>query len=282
MAEILRGKQVIPAMSEATQARVTALAERGEAPCLAVLRVGERPDDLSYERSVMRRAETVGVAVRRIVLPADADQRQLEEALLEINADESINGCLMFQPLPASLDADAAVALLDPAKDVDGITPASLASVFMDGEGFAPSTAAACIAMLDAYGISVEGKHVVVVGRSMVVGKPLACLLLRRNATVTICHSRTADLASVMRSGDIVVCATGRARAYGAECFAPGQVVLDVGINFTEDGTMCGDVDFDAVEPIVAAITPVPGGIGGLTCGITLDHVVDAAERRLR
>ncbi len=279
MAMLLAGKPVIAQMNEAARARVDALAARDIEPCLALVRVGERPDDVAYERSVMRRAEIVGVRTVQRVLPADATFGQVSDAIRAINADKSIHGCLMFRPLPAHIDDAAVCALLDPAKDADGITPTSLASVFMDGEGFAPSTAAACVRMLDGYGIDPAGKHVVVVGRSMVVGKPLACLLLHRNATVTVCHSRTADLSAVMRSADIVVCATGRARAYGADCFAPGQIVLDVGINFTPDGTMCGDVDFEAVEPIVSAITPVPGGIGGLTCGITLEHVLFAAER---
>lgn len=279
MAMLLAGKPVISQMNEEARARVKALAGRGIEPCLALLRVGERPDDVAYERSVMRRAETVGVRTVQTVLPADATFDQVADAIRFVNEDAAIHGCLMFRPLPAHIDDAAVCALLDPAKDADGITPASLASVFMDGEGFAPSTAAACVRMLDGYGIDVAGKHVVVVGRSMVVGKPLACLLLCRNATVTVCHSRTEDLPAVMRSADIVVCATGRARAYGAECFVPGQTVLDVGINFTPDGAMCGDVDFEAVEPIVSAITPVPGGIGGLTCGITLEHVLTAAER---
>lgn len=279
MAMLLAGKPVISRMNEEARARVEALAGRGIEPCLALLRVGERPDDVAYERSMMRRAETVGVRTVQAVLPADATFDQVADAIRSVNEDAAIHGCLMFRPLPAHIDDAAVCALLDPAKDADGITPASLASVFMDGEGFAPSTAAACVRMLDGCGIDVAGKHVVVVGRSMVVGKPLACLLLRRNATVTVCHSRTEDLPAVMRSADIVVCATGRARAYGAECFVPGQTVLDVGINFTPDGAMCGDVDFEAVEPIVSAIAPVPGGIGGLTCGITLEHVLTAAER---
>ena len=172
--------------------------------------------------------------------------------------------------------------LLAPEKDVDGITLASLAAVFTDGHrGFPPSTAAACVELLEHYGVPLAGKHVAVVGRSLVVGKPLSMMLLRRNASVTVCHSRTENLAGICRSADVVVCATGRARAFGAECFAPGQTVLDVGINFDAQGNLCGDVDFDAVEPVVAALTPVPGGLGTVTTSVTMAHTVAAAEAAL-
>ena len=169
------------------------------------------------------------------------------------------------------------------AKDVDGVSTASLGAVFTDAnEGFAPCTAEACVKTLDFYEIPIEGRHVVVVGRSLVVGKPVAMLLLRRNASVTICHSRTADLAEIMRTADIVICATGRPRAYDASYFKPGQTVLDVGINFDKDGVLCGDVDYDFVAPIVDAITPVPGGLGSVTTSITMEHTVTAAEKTIR
>ena len=186
----------------------------------------------------------------------------------------------MFRPLPGHLDEDLACEALDPAKDVDGIGRGALASVFVGrGAGFAPCTAAACIEVLDAYGIDLAGKKAVVVGRSLVVGRPMSMLLLERNATVTMCHTHTADLAATVRDADIVVFATGRAKAYGPECFRPGQTVLDVGINVDEEGNLCGDVDFDAVESIVDAITPVPRGIGGVTTSVLMKHVVEAAER---
>ena len=169
------------------------------------------------------------------------------------------------------------------AKDIDGVSTASLGAVFTDAkEGFAPSTAEACVRALDFYDIPVEGKHVVVVGRSLVVGKPVAMLLLRRNASVTICHSRTEDLPKIMRTADIVICATGRARAFDASYFREGQTVLDVGINFDKDGNLCGDVDYESVEPVVDAITPVPGGLGSVTTSITMEHTVSAAEKTIR
>lgn len=191
----------------------------------------------------------------------------------------------MFRPLPAHLDEAAACEALDPSKDIDGIGSAALARVFTGrGVGFAPCTAAACLEMLDAYGIDPQGKRVAVVGRSLVIGRPVALMLLERNATVTMCHSRTENLAASMREADIVVLATGRARAYGEECFRAGQVVLDVGINMDAEGNLCGDANFEAAEAALGetgAITPVPGGIGGVTTSVLMKHVVEAAEAAL-
>lgn len=282
MAQLLTGKEIVAKMGESLALRVEALVECGVTPALAIVRMGERPDDLSYERTAIRRAEGLGIAVRQYVLPADASQGQLESALCDINTDDSIHGCLMFRPLPTHIDEAAACNLLAARKDIDGISAASLASVFSgSGEGFPPATAQACLNVLDHYGLPIEGKNVVVIGRSLVIGKPVAMLLLDRNATVTLCHSRTADLPAVCRAADIVVCATGRARAYDAEFFTADQVVLDVGINFDGEGKLCGDVDFDQVEPIVAAITPVPGGLGSVTTSTTMEHVIRAAELTL-
>lgn len=281
MATLLTGKPVVERMAQGLAPRIDALVQAGVMPTLALVRVGERPDDLSYERTAVKRAEALGIAVRRTVLDEFAPQEAVEAAVAAANADASVHGCLLFRPLPPFVDEARVCGLLAPEKDVDGITFASLASVFTDGrEGFPPATAAACLEMLDHYAIPVEGRHVVVVGRSLVVGKPVAMMLLRRNASVTVCHSRTGDLPALMASADIVVCATGRARAFGRECFRAGQVVLDVGINFDTQGNLCGDVDFAAVEPVVEAITPVPGGIGSVTTSVTMAHVVEAAERQ--
>ncbi|MDO4503120.1 MAG: tetrahydrofolate dehydrogenase/cyclohydrolase catalytic domain-containing protein [Coriobacteriia bacterium] len=280
MAEQLLGKKVVAEMKERIIARVEALKEQGVEPLLAFVRVGDRGDDLSYQRTATKRAESHGIATREFVLPATATDADVAAVLEQVNQDPAIHGCLMFRPLPKPLDNEAAAALLDPAKDIDGITEESLGAVFMDADqGFPPCTAQACVEMLDSYGIAIEGKHVVVIGRSLVIGKPVSLMLLRRNATVTMAHSRTKDLAALTRQADVVVCATGRAKAYGAEFFAPGQTVLDVGINFDAEGNLCGDVDFAQVEPVVAAITPVPGGIGSVTTECLMDHVVTAAER---
>lgn len=279
MAPLLTGKPVVERLATDLAPRVCALEQAGITPTLAIVRMGERPDDLSYERTARKRAESLGVAVRPFVLNESAPQEALEAALHEVNQDPSIHGCLLLRPLPAHIDEAQVCEQLAPEKDIDGITLASLASVFTDGDrGFPPATAAACIEVLEHYGVPLEGKHVVVVGRSLVVGKPVSMMLLSRNASVTMCHSRTEDLAGLCRSADIVICATGRARAFGAEFFRPGQTVLDVGINFDAQGNLCGDVDFEAVEPVVGAITPVPGGLGTVTTSVTMAHTVAAAE----
>lgn len=281
MADLLLGKPVADAMAADITARAKALAASGKQPTLAIVRVGERPDDLTYERSAMKRADACGIAVKQFLLPETATTEDVLAAVAEVNADDSIHGCLLFRPLPEGIDEQAVCNALDPAKDIDGITRGSLATLLAgSGEGFAPCTAAACMDILDHYGIDLEGKKAVVLGRSLVIGKPVALMLLARNATVTVCHSRTQDLASAVRNADIVVCATGRARAYGADLFAPGQIVLDVGINFDEQGNLCGDADFDAVESVVSAITPVPRGVGSVTTVAMLRNVVIAAERR--
>lgn len=281
MADLLLGKPVADAMAADIVARAKALTASGKQPTLAIVRVGERPDDLTYERSAMKRADACGIAVKQFALPADASTDDVLAAVAAVNSDDSIHGCLLFRPLPEGIDEQAVCNALDPAKDIDGITRGSLATLLAGtGEGFAPCTAAACIDILDHYGIDPQGKKAVVLGRSLVIGKPVALMLLARNATVTVCHSRTQDLASAVRDADIVVCATGRARAYGADLFAPGQTVLDVGINFDDEGNLCGDADFDAVESVVSAITPVPRGVGSVTTVAMLRNVVIAAERR--
>lgn len=281
MADLLLGKPVADAMAADIVARAKALTASGKQPTLAIVRVGKRPDDLTYERSAMKRADACGIAVKQFVLPADASTDDVLAAVVAVNSDDSIHGCLLFRPLPEGIDEQTVCNALDPAKDIDGITRGSLATLLAGtGEGFAPCTAAACIDILDHYGINPQGKKAVVLGRSLVIGKPVALMLLARNATVTVCHSRTQDLASAVRNADIVVCATGRARAYGADLFAPGQTVLDVGINFDDEGNLCGDADFDAVESVVSAITPVPRGVGSVTTVAMLRNVVIAAERR--
>lgn len=280
MAMKLAGKEVVAKMGEELAARIERLKGAGVVPCLCIVRVGESPDDLSYERTAVKRAETLGIEVQRCVLDATASTEELLAVLREVNECEAVHGCLLFRPLPAHIDEVAVCEALAPEKDIDGITSRSLAGVFAGtGEGFAPATAQACLEMLDFYGIPVAGKRVAVLGRSLVIGKPVAMMLLARNATVTMCHSRTEDLAAVCREADIVVCATGRARAYGAEFFRAGQTVLDVGINFDAEGNLCGDVDYAAVEPVVDAITPVPGGLGSVTTSVTMAHVVQVAER---
>ncbi len=283
MAKLLTGAEVVSAMNEWIRADAAALSVRGVTPSLAILRVGEKSDDLAYERAACKRAETVGVAVRRIALPQTVSQEVLLGEIEAVNRDAAIHGCLILRPLPAQIDDAAVRAALLPEKDVDGITDGSLAGVFTGGGcGYPPCTAQACLETLDHYGIDPAGKNVAVIGRSLVVGRPVAMLLLQRNASVTICHTKTVDLPAVARRAEILVAAAGRAGVVGAAYAAPGQTVLDVGINFTPEGGMIGDVDFPAVEPVVRAITPVPGGIGTVTNSVLMAHVVQACLRAER
>ena len=281
MAAILKGAPVAEALAADTAARAAALAAQGVTPTLAILRVGERPDDLSYEKGAMKRCAAAGVAVKNVVLPTDISQEALLDAIRALNDDDSVHGVLMMRPLPAPLDNEAARRALDPAKDVDGITDGSLAGVFTgSGEGFAPCTAQAVAELLDFYQVPLKGAKAVVAGRSLVVGRPAAMLLMARGATVTICHSGTKDLAAETQRGDVVVAAIGKMGFFGAEHFGPGATVVDVGIHFDESiGKLRGDVRFDEAEPAVSAITPVPGGLGAVTTAVLVKHVVQAAER---
>ena len=282
MATLLRGAEVVSALNEKVQTDVRALTARGVVPTLAILRVGEKPDDLAYERGAMKRAETVGVAIRQIVLPETVSQEALLSEITQINADDSIHGCLMLRPLPKHIDDSVVREALLPEKDIDGITQGSLAGVFAGTKrGFPPCTAKACMEMLAYYNIDPAGKNAVVIGRSLVIGKPVAMMLLQQNATVTICHTRTKDMPSVTRRAEILIVAAGKPGVVGAEYVSAGQTVLDVGINFTSEGKMTGDVDFPAVEPIVGAITPVPGGVGTVTTSVLMAHVVEAANRAI-
>ena len=284
MAELLKGKPVAEAIGGELAGRVRALADAGVMPTLAIVRVGERPDDLSYERGAMKRCEALGIAVRVFVLAEDCAQDELMGVIGQVNDDASIHGCLMFRPLPKHLDEEAACAVLDPAKDVDGITPGSLYGVFAGrAVGFAPCTAEACVRLLGYYGVELEGANVAVVGRSLVIGRPVAMMLQAANATVTMCHTRTRDVAAACRAADVVVVATGHAGTLRADAVRDGHVVVDVGINWDEAaGKFVGDVAFDEAEPVVRAITPVPGGVGGVTTAVLAAHVVEAAERAAR
>ena len=280
MSVILKGAPVVAAMNEANAARCAALREKGVVPTLAVVRVGAREDDLSYEKGVMARCAKVGVEVKQFLLPADAAQEELLGVIACINADPSIHGCLLFRPLPRQFDDRTVRAALAPEKDIDGITDGSLAGVFTNTAlGYPPCTAQACLEILKFYGIPLSGRRAVVVGRSLVVGKPAAMMLDRENATVTLCNSRTRDLPEVCRAADIVVVAMGKAGTVGAEHLREGQVVVDVGIHVNEEGKLCGDVRFGEAEPLVEAITPVPGGVGTVTTSVLVSHVVEAAEK---
>lgn len=280
MAELLKGAPVAAAITEELIPRVEALRARGIVPTLAIVRVGERPDDLSYEGAAMRRCAKIGVEVKRSILPAGCSRLELTAAIEHINAASDIHGCLMLRPLPDKAMEEAVCALLSPEKDVDGMTAGSMAAVFTGrGPGYPPCTAQAVMELLDHYGVELAGKRAVVVGRSLVIGRPLGMLLLGRDATVTICHTRTADLPQECRNAEILVAAAGRAGTIGADHLSPGQIVVDVGASAGEDGKLRGDVDLEAAQPVVSAVTPVPGGVGAVTTAVLCRHTVQAAER---
>lgn len=279
MAKLLLGKEVTAELHERIIARGNALKEKGILPTLSIIRVGDRPDDLSYERGAVKRCEMLGVACERITLPEDVTQEELLKVIGKVNQNDRLHGMLLLRPLPKHLDQTVIENALDPKKDVDGMTDASMTGVFTGRPlGFAPCTPEACIRILDHYGIDPTGKRAVVIGRSGVVGKPVAMMLTEKNATVTICHTKTKDLPPVAREADILIAAAGRAGVIGADYVRPGQVVIDVGIHVNAAGALCGDVDFEAVAPIVDAITPVPGGVGSVTTAVLVEHVVEAAS----
>ena len=284
MAEILKGKPVAVALDERTAGEAAELKEKGIDTTLAILRVGERSDDVSYERGAVKKCRNVGINVRSVVLPEDVSYDDFYQTLDELNSDENVHGILMFRPLPKHLDNEKARNYIAPAKDVDGCTDGSLTGVFTKKNiGFAPCTAEAVMETLKYYDIDVTGRKVAVLGRSLVVGKPLAMLLMNRNATVTVCHTRTIDIPAITKEADIVVCCTGQMESVSAEYVREGQTIIDVGISYNEvKQKLCGDVLFEEVEPVVARITPVPGGIGSVTTSVLIRHVVKAAQNQTR
>ncbi len=290
MAKQLLGKEVTAAMNEKLQAKVAELKEKGVTPKLGIIRCGENPSDLSYEKGAMSRAALIGVEVERFLLPEDVTKEALIAQIEALNADASIHGVLLFRPLPKHLkDVQSEICNhLRPEKDIDCMTDLSNAGVFMGKQlGFAPCTPQACMEILDYYGIDCKGKTAVVIGRSLVVGRPAAMMLMQRNATVTVCHTKTVDTASIARQADILVTSAGVLNSLTADYVRPGQIVIDVSINWDPTkkdgkGGIAGDADFAAVEPIVEAVTPVPGGVGAVTTSVLIGHVVEAAARTLQ
>ena len=284
MAEILKGKPVADAIKEELTSKIEDYKKKGVVAKVAILRVGERPDDLSYEKRVLKNCEAIGMESQVVTLPEDCTQDDYLKAMKSLNDDPFVHGILAFRPLPKQIDAAVAADSIAPEKDIDCMNPVTVSKLFFDDmSGNAPCTPEACIAVLKHYGYDLKGKNVVIVNRSMVLGRPLAMLFLHENATVTICHSRTVDLPSVTRNADIVVTGIGRARFFGPEYFSEKNTVVDVGINAKPEGDgICGDADFEKAEPIVSAITPVPGGIGTITSMILLRHVVEGMERMVR
>ncbi len=289
MAKRLLGKEVNEALVAALQTRTAALKDKGIVPTLGIIRLGENPSDLSYEKGATKRAEEVGVAVKNYILPETATKEEVLAVIDEVNADASVHGVLMFRPLPKHLkaDQDEICNRLAPKKDVDSMTHMSNAGVFEGQDlGYAPCTPAACMEILDYYGIDCKGKNAVVIGRSLVVGKPAAMMLMAKNATVTVCHTKTLNTAEICKNADIIVTAAGVLNSLTKDFVREGQIVIDVSMNWNPEkitskgkGGMSGDCVFDEVEPIVEAITPVPGGVGAVTTTVLMKHVVEAAEK---
>ena len=277
--EILKGLPVANAINEKLMEQVKSI--EGPLPHLAIIRVGERPDDCSYERGAVKKMDKVGVRCTTYTFDADIDNETFQAEFDKINENPDIDGILMLRPLPKQLDEKQIENKIDPRKDLDGISPLNLAKVYAgDESGYAPCTAEAVIEMLDYAGIDIKGKRATVVGRSLVIGKPVSMLLMKRNATVTVCHTKTVDMEGTCKNAEILVAAAGSARMIKKDYVAEGAIVVDVGINVDEEGNLCGDVDFDTITDIAAIATPVPGGVGSVTTSVLAKHLVKAAMAR--
>lgn len=283
MADLLKGKPVADAITEKLIVDIRDLKSKGLQPVLGIIRVGENPGDLSYERNAIKRAEKTGVAVRQFIYDVNITQKELMEQIEKINRDETVHGVLIFRPLPSHIDDESVRNALVPEKDIDGITDGSLAGIFTGkNRGFEPCTARACMEIADYYGIDFSGKKAAVLGRSLVIGKPVAMMAMERNATVAICHSRTGqdNMKAICREADIIIAAMGKAKLVNDTYVKEGQIIIDVGINVDDQGDLCGDVDFESVEHVAGRITPVPGGVGAVTTAVLMLHTVEALKRQ--
>lgn len=279
MGQVIKGKPVADAITESLVKDVEALKAKGIAPKLKIVRVGAREDDLAYERGALTRMDKCGILAEVLELPLEIAQADFVKELKAVNDDPTVHGILLFRPLPKQLNMDGIKFVVEPVKDIDCMNPINAAKIFEgDKTGYPPCTSQACVEILDHYGIQLQGKKVAVVGRSMVVGKPLAMLLLEKNATVTVCHSRTTDLPAVCRDAEVVVAAVGKAEMVKGDFINQGAVVIDVGINVNADGNLCGDVKFDECVDKASMITPVPAGVGSVTTSVLAKHVVKACK----
>lgn len=279
MATVLKGAPVASSILEKAKEITKQLGEEGVSPVLAIIRAGENPDDIWYENNAEKQCAKAGISVRRITVSADISDEEMQKTVSEACTDDSIHGIIIMRPLPKQINEDRIMNMVPAEKDVDGASPSSMAGIYSDRKDiYPPCTAQAVTEILDFYGIECSGKNATILGRSLVVGKPAAMLLLRKNATVTVCHSRTPDPASVAKNSDILVACTGRALSVGKEYFNPSQTVIDVGINTDPNGKMCGDVKFDEASELCSAVTPVPGGVGSVTSSLLVLHTAQAAE----
>lgn len=282
MGEIIKGKPVGDALSEVLKGECEALVKDGIQPKLAILRVGAKPNDLSYEKGALKKCETIGITTEVTELPDGTTQEQYIEVLQKLNNDSSVHGILTFRPLPEGIDEEVIKNVISPEKDVDCFSPMNTAKL-MEGDktGFPPCTPTAVVEILKHYNVPLKGANIVVLGRSMVVGKPVSMLLLDENSTVTICHSKTKDLPQICANADVLVAGVGRARMVTADYVKEGAVVIDVGINAKpEGGGICGDVDTDDVVGKASMVTPVPAGVGSVTTSILAKHVIKACKQQ--
>lgn len=280
MGQIIKGKPVADAITAEIVKDVEVLKSKDIEPKLKIVRVGAREDDLAYERGALSRMEKCGIKAEVLELPVDICQADFVKELKAVNDDPSVHGILLFRPLPKQLDMEEIKFVVDPVKDIDCMNPLNAEKIFEgDKTGYPPCTSQACVEILDHYGIDMKGKRAAVIGRSMVVGKPLAMLLLDKNATVTICHSRTNDLPGVCRQAEVVIAAVGRAEMVTGDFISEGAVVIDVGINVNAEGKLCGDVKFDECVDKASMITPVPAGVGSVTTSVLAKHVVKACKQ---
>ena len=280
MATIIDGKAVSAAVKERVAAEVAALKEQGISVGLAVILVGDDSASRVYVNNKKKACEVCGIQSFEYTLPADTSEEELLALIGELNANPAVNGILCQLPVPKQIDDKAVIAAISPDKDVDAFHTANVGHIMIGDYTFLPCTPAGVMELLHSAGISAEGKRCVVIGRSNIVGKPMSMLLLHENGTVTVCHSRTKDLAAICREADILVAAVGRAKFVTADMVKPGAAVIDVGMNRDENGKLCGDVDYDAVEPIAGYITPVPGGVGPMTIAMLMQNTLTAAKKQ--
>ncbi|MGJ0847986.1 bifunctional 5,10-methylenetetrahydrofolate dehydrogenase/5,10-methenyltetrahydrofolate cyclohydrolase [Tissierella praeacuta] len=280
MAEILKGNVVAAQIKEKMKKDIEELAKIGKVPTLGIVRLGNNPDDVSYEKSIIKNCETIGIKSQVFEKDLDMTTNELVEFMEELNQDNSISGVLVFRPLPKHIDETRIREALSPAKDVDCMHPLNLAKIFEGNmSGFTPCTPKAAMEILLYNNVELEGKNVVVVNRSMVLGKPLAMMLLEKNATVTICHSRTKNLHEITSKADVVVTALGKAKFFDKKYFNEKSICIDVGVSLDNEGKLSGDIDYPEVSEMVSMITPVPGGVGAVTTSLLLSHVVEACKR---
>lgn len=282
MAQILKGTDVANAMKEVLIAEVSSLLEKGVSPKLAIIRVGNKPDDMAYQKGAVKRCEILGITSEVFAFSEDITEEELIKEVKAINDNDKIHGILLLAPLPRHINESRIKELISPQKDADGMTTENQFKVYAgDLSGYAPCTPSAVMEMLSFANIDLAGKNVALIGRSLIVGKPLAMLLIKANATVTVCHTKTVDIEKICKSADIIIAAAGSAKMVNKSFLGKNQIIIDVGINVDENGNLCGDVDFADAEAVASLITPVPGGVGSVTTSVLAKHVIDSAKKSI-